>query len=1167
MNTICLQAGFRALGWLAAGCVLAAVARADDGQRKAGDKCSTAFQLNGPLPISANGTTVGFSNDYDEACPYGDSTAPDVVYRYTPASTVTADVLLCTGITDFDTKLYVYESLCPPDGGPPIACNDDACVSSDTGQGFVSALWNVPLQAGTTYYIVVDGYGSAAGNYTLTLRASYPEPTCPMGTAFAQGPGLENWTLAFSDYGSTWWPGTTRYENFCDVASQITGIRFWGLGFHYQWFPPPGTFMPPYWEPCIENPLTFDIRFYADAGGIPGNQVVAYSLSLPGTLVGQVGYAQYELYEYTAQFDVPLALPAGWVSIVGSGDPDCWFAWMSSTEGDGLSFSVTNDPHNPETVEHLDLALCLATDGVPIYGACCDDLPGTCSDNVLAADCAGRFLAGGACGDLTPPCGEVTGACYTGEDCRISTQRDCQRTCPGDMNCDRVVHLADINPFVLALTNPAAYALEFPTCALLNADCDGNGTVGLEDINPFISLVGTVCTTWDSWAGPDSPCMPWCDVSSPWCTIYSSDLPYASTRTTCDRENYFDQTCLGPYDGGLDTLYALVVTDPVELEITLDPMFTYYTGLLLSDHFPPDQDCLASITSPIAAPYSLGCQHLEPGTYYIMIDASPSPECIYMYDLTISACAPAGLGRCCYDNGAQCADTTEDECASLGGVWDAAQNCTAPCPSRFREDCANAETISSVPFDAAFYTDAMTADGPAAPCDKYGPAGALQNDAWFVWTADVSGLAVATALGAYDAVLVVRTDCTNPLYCADHAGSGSEEILRFNVTAGTTYYFQLGTAGNHTGGGWTSFSLHIATNTGACCEPAGACVIMEGTECIYQGGNYQGNGTSCTTDICPAVPGTECASPLVVTLTVDSLPFVDYNYTTGRGDDYSSTCLGSYDSGEDVIYELAVMETVVVNITLDPAGASYTGFALADQCPPTDCIAKHINTTGSPYSVKYVVLRPGLYYLMVDNWLTPSDIPTYTLTIENADTDLGACCTLSGCIGSMQLAQCLDAQGAWHRGQPCNSSTCQTEPGDSCLDPLVIELTPSMYYQGWDSTQYRANTYAGTTCLGLYDGGKEIIYQLVVSDTDVCVSIVLGEYYGFPPVHMVLSTSCPPTDSCRAVSDYWYGVQAIREIVLTPGVYYLMIDVWPQYPWGGPWQDYADFGFWIESCP
>jgi hypothetical protein len=60
----------------------------------------------------------------------------------------------------------------------------------------------------------------------------------------------------------------------------------------------------------------------------------------------------------------------------------------------------------------------------------------------------------------------------------------------GDLNCDGVVDFDDINPFVLALSDPAAYAAAYPTCNILTGDCDQNGQVDFDDINPFVALLG-----------------------------------------------------------------------------------------------------------------------------------------------------------------------------------------------------------------------------------------------------------------------------------------------------------------------------------------------------------------------------------------------------------------------------------------------------------------------------------------------------------------------------------------------------------------------------------------------------------------------------------------------------------------------------------------------------
>ena len=60
---------------------------------------------------------------------------------------------------------------------------------------------------------------------------------------------------------------------------------------------------------------------------------------------------------------------------------------------------------------------------------------------------------------------------------------------PADMNCDGVVDFGDINPFVLALSDPAAYASNYPLCDIGNGDINGDGEVGFGDINPFVQCI------------------------------------------------------------------------------------------------------------------------------------------------------------------------------------------------------------------------------------------------------------------------------------------------------------------------------------------------------------------------------------------------------------------------------------------------------------------------------------------------------------------------------------------------------------------------------------------------------------------------------------------------------------------------------------------------------
>ena len=67
---------------------------------------------------------------------------------------------------------------------------------------------------------------------------------------------------------------------------------------------------------------------------------------------------------------------------------------------------------------------------------------------------------------------------------------ECEAGTPvGDMNCDGLVNFGDIDPFVLALTDPAQYAVDYPDCDAGNADINGDGLVNFGDIDPFVALL------------------------------------------------------------------------------------------------------------------------------------------------------------------------------------------------------------------------------------------------------------------------------------------------------------------------------------------------------------------------------------------------------------------------------------------------------------------------------------------------------------------------------------------------------------------------------------------------------------------------------------------------------------------------------------------------------
>ncbi len=121
--------------------------------RQGGDTIVDAVALT--VPASLTGSTVGYTDDYDEVCPYMNSTSPDVVYSLVLAGDagITVDLLGSA----YDTKVYVYD-----ENLNLVGCNDDFHAD------YTSKL-DVLLSAGVIYYLVIDGYGGDAGDYVLNV--------------------------------------------------------------------------------------------------------------------------------------------------------------------------------------------------------------------------------------------------------------------------------------------------------------------------------------------------------------------------------------------------------------------------------------------------------------------------------------------------------------------------------------------------------------------------------------------------------------------------------------------------------------------------------------------------------------------------------------------------------------------------------------------------------------------------------------------------------------------------------------------------------------------------------------------------------------------------------------------------------------------------------------
>ncbi len=159
-----------------------------------GDNCANPRVIN-ELPFCECQSSSGFTNDYAPPpdCPgFNQSSAPDVVYSFTPTDSITTSISLCG--SSFNTILTVWRGCPNTEGSQLIACNDD-----DLNCGPSSVIREITFAAGVSYTIVVDGRGTESGEFALNVEGRGPgigdaEPVgctvaCPAG-ATQEG---ENW--------------------------------------------------------------------------------------------------------------------------------------------------------------------------------------------------------------------------------------------------------------------------------------------------------------------------------------------------------------------------------------------------------------------------------------------------------------------------------------------------------------------------------------------------------------------------------------------------------------------------------------------------------------------------------------------------------------------------------------------------------------------------------------------------------------------------------------------------------------------------------------------------------------------------------------------------------------------------------------------------------------
>ncbi len=392
----------------------------DDAGCPAGETCvsgATPYQLHitvEPLPLGgcctiADGVTQGHcvgGVQAGQACPPADCTGGTCVMEMAPICTPLTDAPTCAALGG----ISIDNTTCT---GAPCDLGS-CCVGAEAYCEDVSAV-------GITYF----DCNLLGGQYYGGVRciADDPCPACVIGDAAH---------CQLNDGG------------FIVQNDRMLGVR-WADDFmaatsgpidHICWWP--CWYNPNVPEECSapgeHPPDDFIVRFYADAGGIPGEEIgPPGGQGLPPDITTVIEGSRCSVY--SATLATPPIVTAGecyWIEITGMGDPatGCTVYWHNNnSSGNSYSLNDQDGVYSGDDIqtsigdEASDMSFCVDSGIVPgsceHRAVCCWPGPPWCEDDVLADDCiagAGVFKPGETCGPAT--------GCHPLANCNCTDERD-----------------------------------------------------------------------------------------------------------------------------------------------------------------------------------------------------------------------------------------------------------------------------------------------------------------------------------------------------------------------------------------------------------------------------------------------------------------------------------------------------------------------------------------------------------------------------------------------------------------------------------------------------------------------------------------------------------------------------------------------------------------------
>ncbi len=994
--------------------------------KQGGETIATAMPI-GALPFYETGTTEGYLNDYDEVCPYTGSTAPDVVYSFTPTEDLLITITLCESL--FDTKLYIYENTYTP--GNPYACNDDHPDCPEWQSG-LDALY---VAGGNTYYIVVDAYSTDFGTYTIDITG---EPYVPCTVECPTGAISEGEVCAADGYVDTFNGGCNSnpvvYSPIADgdviCGTSSTYVTEGASRRDTDWYElvleSPKTIT---WTVTAEFPVyafiingnlgCAGLSIIAQGAGAPCEPTVASTTVAPGTYWLWVGPQVFEGYpcggdnDYVAELTMEDAFLTYFdVFRDGVDIADAYGnTYRDENVVNGETYCYTVAEHvSPDYVTPESNELCATVPLIPAIGVNPEALTETHN---------------------TPPA-------YTTTQTVTVTN-----TALGTLDWNLEVVMNDVTKgakaYCDASTTTQDEYIANVLCGSINNTSGWQG--GVADYTAISTTIEAgagepiTVTNGNAWASDIVYCWVDWDLSETWDQATNEEFMLTNVGGT---GLTFEGTITVPEDVPTGS-YRMRVrmtysTAPVPCGVATYGEVEDYTINVLGGAQWLSADVLAgSLGAGQSAniDVTFNSEDLAFGTYTGALNFWSNDPVTPEFSVPVTFEVTSNLGTL------------------AGLVTDA----LAKSP---------VEGVTILVDEVRGYSTTTLADGTYTIDVPEGVYTITAQKAGYI-SASVTGIMVATG---ETTIQNFQLEFAAPILTnADPDYFGVMVEWEANPAVGYPYK-----------GGSAAYSLsNVAEKTALSKEE-----------------RLHGPTVTVPMENKSRATGDDCTDPIVI----GGVPYMDVNTTCGRTNNYDATCLGYYDGGEDIIYQLVLTETKTLEFAMTTTD-TYTGMLITNECPPTaTCIAIATNAGAGGVTITQE-LAPGTYYIMIDTWPAPTCITQFTLNITEAVLGPGETCELA--VTAIEGLNSSPQSPYWYEFTPAESKVVTIS---SCIEGQEVD-TRLYVYDACGGTEVAYNDDLYDAC-GYYDYASAVSFNATAG---VSYKIYWDPYWETTPFDFTIELS------------------------------------------------------------